>query len=156
MPLGMIEGFYGRTYSWSQRRELVTFLASQGYDHYFYAPKADSSLRSDWTKKHDPRQVRALRAFGEHCKRRGVTWGIGLSPLTADSDREHDDKVSNDLLGRVEDLMTLSIDHLFILFDDMHGHDSLAERQCAMVDLVRRRFPVRLIVCPTYYSTSHV
>jgi hyaluronoglucosaminidase len=156
MPLGLVEGFYGRTYSWSERRELVTFLASRGYDHYFYAPKADACLRSDWTRKHDPRQVRALRAFGAHCKRQGLTWGIGLSPLTAGGGGPFDERSSEDLLRRVDELEALSIDHLLLLFDDMHGHEGLAERQCAMVDRLRRTFPLRLIVCPTYYSTSSV
>jgi hypothetical protein len=156
VPLGVIEGFYGRAYSWSERRALVTFLARQGYDHYFYAPKADSCLRAQWTRKHDPGQVRALRSFGAHCRRHGLTWGIGLSPPTAGSDGQFDTAASSDLLRRVEELMTLSIDHLLILFDDVHGHERLAERQCAMVDLLRRTFPLRLMVCPTYYSTSSV
>lgn len=155
-PLGVIEGFYGRAYSWPERRDLVTFLASRGYDHYFYAPKADACLRSHWTEKHDPRQVRALRAFGAHCKRQGLTWGIGLSPLTAGRDGRFDERSATDLLRRVEELEALSIDRLLLLFDDMRGDEGLAERQCAMVDLLRRRFPLRLIVCPTYYATSRV
>jgi hypothetical protein len=156
IPLGVIEGFYGRAYSWSERRALATFLARQGYDHYFYAPKADACLRVRWTQKHDPRQARALRSFGAHCRRHGLTWGIGLSPPTAGNDDQFDKIVSDDLPRRVEELTTFSIDHLLVLFDDVHGHERLAERQCAMVDRLRQTFSLGLMVCPTYYSSSGV
>jgi hypothetical protein len=43
--LGMIEGFYGKPWTWEEREENVAWLARHGYRFYLYAPKADPFLR---------------------------------------------------------------------------------------------------------------
>lgn len=37
--LGIIEGYYGKPWSWQARAETVTFLKPHGYAFYLYAPK---------------------------------------------------------------------------------------------------------------------
>ena len=46
--LGIIEGFFGRPWSWTERADAVRFLRPHGYSFYLYAPKADSWLRRRW------------------------------------------------------------------------------------------------------------
>src|SRR5271169_2775599 len=79
--LGVIEGYYGRPWSWDERTETATFLAKHGYGFYIYAPKADAFLRRRWRDEH-PRQIAdSLRAFARRCAVSNVAFGVGLSPF---------------------------------------------------------------------------
>ena len=50
--LGLIEGYYGKLWSWQAREETIAFLKLHGYDFYIYAPKADPYLRKRWREDH--------------------------------------------------------------------------------------------------------
>ncbi|HEY4397239.1 MAG TPA: beta-N-acetylglucosaminidase domain-containing protein, partial [Acidimicrobiia bacterium] len=46
VPLrGVIEGFYGRPWSLTDRLEMIEFLAERGMNAYVYAPKSDPKHR---------------------------------------------------------------------------------------------------------------
>ncbi len=155
VSIGVIEGFYGRPYCWAERRELIEFLAREGFDHYWYAPKADVHLRACWAEQHASEEAAELRSCGVLCKRLGVAWGVGMSP-PSEGDRGVQ-ALQEQLLPRVEQLLGLAIERLALLFDDVHGHPQLAANQCALAHAVRRRFPeLRLALCPTYYTTSSI
>src|ERR1700691_1852986 len=78
--LGLIEGFYGKPWSWEARGEAVAFLAPHGYRFYYYAPKADAFLRRRWREPHPREMETELRRFSRHCRSLGVRFGVGLSP----------------------------------------------------------------------------
>ena len=78
--LGIIEGFYGKPWTWDARRETVSFLAPHGYRFYLYAPKADPWLRRRWQDPHPPGDAANLAALAAHCRETGVRFGIGLTP----------------------------------------------------------------------------
>lgn len=155
LPVGVVEGFYGRPYSWAERRALVDFLAAEGYDHYLYAPKADGRLREQWTEPHEAAEAEQLRGFATHCRQRDVAFRIGLSPALGDPyDAE---RFCQQLLRRVEQLLALTPDGIALLCDDVRNHPDLARRQIAMVDALRRSHPaLSLSLCPTYYTTSPI
>ena len=50
--LGIIEGFFGRPWSWAERADAVRFLRPHGFSFYLYAPKADPYLRRRWQEPH--------------------------------------------------------------------------------------------------------
>ena len=50
--LGIIEGFYGKPWSWEERAASVAFLAPRGFTFHLYAPKADPYLRRRWREPH--------------------------------------------------------------------------------------------------------
>ena len=68
--LGVIEGFFGRPWSWAERRDAVAALAPHGYRFYLYAPKADPWLRRRWQEPHPEPELEELAAFSveEHDK----------------------------------------------------------------------------------------
>lgn len=157
MPeLGVIEGYFGRAWSWQDRAEVVNRLAPAGYGFFHYAPKIDSKLRRDWRKLHDKSETRIFLQFVEHCKSHGVTTGIGLSPYGAhvDFDRETKEKLKE----KIAWLNMLGIDDLVILFDDMRGDFvDLAERQAEIVDFATGCSRAsRVFMCPSYYSDDPV
>jgi len=154
--LGLIEGFFGRPWSWRERAETIEFLAPRGYRFYLYAPKADGCLRRNWQDLHPDAEMEALATLAAHCRKLGVRFGIGLSPfeLHLQPGRDWQDALARKLAH----LDALRPDDLAILFDDMRGDfDGLAERQAAIVAFAAERSrATRIIVCPSYYSDDPI
>src|SRR6202008_4021079 len=80
-PLGIIEGFFGRPWSWADRADAVRFLRPYGFSFYLYAPKADPWLRRRWREPHPAAEMEALAEFRDICRAENVRFGLGLSPF---------------------------------------------------------------------------
>lgn len=154
--LGLIEGFFGRPWSWQDRRDAVRFLAPHGYRFYLYAPKADAFLRRRWREPCPDEELAALAAFGEACRAAGVRLGAGLSPF--ELHLEPGSGWQAPLAAKLAQLDEAGVDDLALLFDDMRGDvPDLAERQAAIVDFVAGRTRAgRLLCCPSYYSDDPI
>jgi len=153
---GIIEGFYGKTWSWSARRAAIDFLAQEQFNTYVYAPKADRHLRREWREPHEPAEFAELMALRAHCREKNIGFGIGFSPWGLQSRYKIWDRMA--LTQTFVKLNALQFDVLCILFDDMPGHiDGLAQRQADIVfDILAATSAKRVIVCPTYYSFDPV
>ena len=154
--LGLIEGFFGRPWSWAARAEAVRFLAPHGYRSYLYAPKADSYLRRRWREPYPEPGLAELAALRETCRAAGVRFGIGLSPFEL---HLHPDRGWQDALAaKISELGQLRPDDLAILFDDMRGDvPDLAERQTAIVHFAAERAGAgNILCCPSYYSDDPI
>jgi hyaluronoglucosaminidase len=153
---GVIEGFYGRQWSWAAREALAAFLALHDFECYLYAPKADSLLRSNWRKSHSPVMMNQLTRLGCQYHKVGMQWGIGLSPLGLSEHYCRADSVR--LRQKVEQINELNPDILCILFDDTRGDiNDLASRQLEVThDIMSVSCAKQHIVCPTYYSFDPV
>ena len=154
--LGIIEGFFGRPWSWQERTENVGFLRPHGYRFYLYAPKADAYLRRRWQELHPDSEMEQIAAFGAECRRLGMRFGIGLSPFELHLAPE---RGWQDMLARkLAHIDALQPDDLAILFDDMRGDiPELAARQAAIVAFAAERTrATRLICCPSYYSDDPI
>lgn len=155
-PLGIIEGYYGKPWSWEARKSVVSFLGPRGYSFYFYAPKADPFLRKRWREAHPDDQAQLLRQLGAHCRDLGVRFGVGLSPY--EIYRAFDNDAQRELGSKLSALCELGIESLAILFDDMRGDlPKLAETQVGIMHWVAERAQVKqLVVCPSYYTDDPV
>ncbi|MGD0864471.1 MAG: beta-N-acetylglucosaminidase domain-containing protein [Rhizomicrobium sp.] len=154
--LGLIEGFYGKPWSWEARAEAVAFLAPHGYRFYYYAPKADAFLRRRWREKHPAAMDVELRRLAGHCRSLDVRFGVGLSPY--EIYRNFDAEARGALAAKLAHLDGIGIDDLAILFDDMRGDlPGLAQMQVDIVHWVRERSKAkRLLVCPSYYTDDPI
>lgn len=155
-PLGIVEGFYGRNWSWDERRAVMRLLQPHGYGFYLYAPKADAHLRRQWQQPYPAEGSAELARFAADCRAAGVRFGIGLSPFEIWSN--FDGPAQTALADRLALFASLGAEDVGLLFDDMQGdRPDLAERQAEVVDFARERLPsARLIVCPSYYSDDPV
>jgi hyaluronoglucosaminidase len=156
-PLGLIEGFYGKPWTWSSRALTSVFLKAHGdYRFYLYAPKADAFLRRRWKELHPPETAAELKALSQHCRAHGVRFGVGLSPY--EIYRDFDDTAKFALAAKLAHLDEIGIDDLGILFDDMRGDlPDLARAQVEIVHWIREHSgATRFIVCPTYYTDDPV
>ena len=156
MDLGIIEGFYGRPWTWEDRADTAEFLARHHYSFYLYAPKADPYLRRRWQEPHPADTASHLGAFASHCRGIDVRFGVGLSPY--EIYQNFDDAARSALTDKLAFLDDIGVQDLAILFDDMRGDmPDLAPRQVEIVDWIAERTTAdRLIVCPTYYSDDPV
>lgn len=153
---GVIEGFYGRQWSWESRRNYADYLKQLGLSTYIYAPKGDAVLRQQWRQHWQPETEGRLHALRDHYRRAGLIWGLGLSPFELHLDYSAAER--RRLKEKVRRLNELDPDVICILFDDMSGlAPQLAERQLRIIDdVVSESSAGWHIVCPSYYSFDPV
>ncbi|HEY2177883.1 MAG TPA: beta-N-acetylglucosaminidase domain-containing protein [Caulobacteraceae bacterium] len=156
VDLGLIEGFYGRPWTWAARAETIAFLAPHGYGFYLYAPKADPYLRRRWREPWPEATRQALTDLAARCAELGVRFGVGLSPF--EIYLSFDEAAKADLARKLAELNAIGVAELAILFDDMRGDlPGLAGAQIEIVEWIAARAGgKRLILCPTYYSDDRV
>jgi hyaluronoglucosaminidase len=156
VELGIIEGFYGRPWSWEARRTTVSELAPHGYRFYLYAPKADPYLRRKWQEPHPDELATELAAFASHCSAAGVRFGAGLSPYEIYLDFGGEARAA--LERKLRHLDELGVQDLAILFDDMRGDvPGLSATQVEIAHFAAERSAAeRVIVCPSYYTDDPV
>jgi hypothetical protein len=154
--LGIIEGFYGKPWTWEERAAVVAYLAPHGYRFYLYAPKADTFMRRRWQEPVPAALERGLEGLAAACRAAGVRFGVGLSPYEVF--RGFDAAAKDALASRLALFDALGVQDLAILFDDMDGDTpDLADRQAEVVEYAAARTRAdRLIVCPSYYSDDPV
>lgn len=153
---GVIEGFYGRQWSWKDREKYAFFLAEHAFDCYIYAPKGDPYLRSQWREPYSPSNTLRLANLRSHYHDKGLRWGLGLSPLGLSHSYTAED--SRQLQRKIRAINSIEPDILCILFDDIRGDISdLALRQLDIVeDILSVSRAKQHILCPTYYSFDPV
>lgn len=150
--LGVVEGFFGRQWSWTARRDYAPFLATQGCNSYVYAPKNDAWLRKQWQAPFPPAHLAALSALATYYRSHQLDFGIGLSPFELYKDFS---SANRELLRtKLRQINQIAPDTLCILFDDMMGDlRDLARIQLEIMAFVSEQSTAHhFVICPTYYS----
>lgn len=154
--IGLIEGFFGKSWSWPMRLDYASWLAGAGYHFYIYAPKDDPYLRRQWYLPWPQSMLDELKRLRAACRENGIAFGIGLTPLGAHHDYENKRAL---LLERVADIdAELAPDILAVLFDDMPSDTpQLARLQLQIAhDIAATTRARKLIFCPSFYSTDPI
>lgn len=156
IPIGIIEGFFGRSWNHASRKEYAKFLAQNQFDFYIYAPKDDICLRRQWQSNWPKEKQIELHDLRQTFAENSVNFGIGLSPLEIwrDTQDQHFSQYKN----RIQQINDLSPDILCILFDDMRGDlPELAKIQTELVHIAAETSNAsKIIFCPSYYSTDPI
>ena len=156
--LGIIEGFFGKSYGYTKRSHLLDFLHKNNYSFYIYAPKEDKTLRSDLSESMSEAQISELSYLGQKSRILNIDFGIGISPLNLSSSFN---LIRNRLLQRIDSYTkrTNSV-ILALLFDDVKLEDPhIGRLQNKIIKDVYDNMPSRikrLIVCPSYYSDDPI
>ena len=150
--LGIIEGYFGRSWSMTERRAVVDRLAPSGYRFFHYAPKFDAKLRRQWQSPYDASELDDLANFAAYCRAANMRFGIGLTPFGAHLDFSTGCKAA--LRAKVAQLDAIGIDQMAILFDDMDGDlPDLAQRQVDIAGFIMDcSLAKSFFLCPSYYS----
>ncbi|MGL4542874.1 MAG: beta-N-acetylglucosaminidase domain-containing protein, partial [Polymorphobacter sp.] len=154
--LGIIEGYFGRSWDWPTRTAVMQRLHSAGYGFFHYAPKSDSYLRRRWREPYPTEQAADIAAFSRACDSAGVRFGVGLSPYELYRDFNAAARVA--LAAKLAFFDDIGVREVAILFDDMRGDIAdLAARQAEIMAWVTAHSGAsRFILCPTYYSDDAV
>jgi hyaluronoglucosaminidase len=148
--LGIVEGFFGPSWSHESRISFAPFLNKYGGKFYIYAPKRDPHLRKSWREGWSEEYLRQLQDLRDAFHSHQIKFGVGLSPFGLGSSITELDWAH--LKNRFETLAALKIDYLGLFFDDMPATDDLLSVQTQVVKVAQTYFPQGLIFCPSYYS----
>lgn len=150
--LGVIEGFFGRSWPFIERQNYAKFLKENGYQFYIYAPKGDPYLRKSWQEDWPSETADQLKELVKQYQRCGLDFGVGLSPF--EIYKNYDAEAQQNLKNKVSRLNQLGVDILCLLFDDMRGDQpDLAQTQISVTrDVLAQTTAKKVIMCPTYYS----
>lgn len=108
---GVVEGFYGRPYTFAQRRDLIAFLAACALNTYVYAPKADPYHRKRWSLPYPVAMMRQFEKLIKACDRYAVHLNFALSPMVHPDVRK--------IIRKTKRMMRIGICHFSLLYDDI-------------------------------------
>lgn len=160
---GVIEGFYGRPWTQSQRLTLIEQLPQWGLNTYFYAPKDDLKHRAQWRQLYDEGEINAIGELIDGCQRQNLFFIYGLSPGL---DIEFsDERELQQIKQRLIQMIHAGCEHFALLFDDLPGQisegdrnrfRSVVEAQCHVTNQIAlwlrtQALDGRLLFCPTPY-----
>ena len=162
--LGIIEGFYGESWSWIARRDCSQFMTDVGLNAYIYAPKSDAKLRVNWRQPWSNAELDTLQQCALEFKQQGIAFGLGLSPVglcDAAFSGMAAKEAKNALAQfdhKLDQIAEISSDLLCILFDDVPSSgEKMAAMQLALCERVQEKANARhMIVCPSYYTTDPI
>lgn len=152
MIQGVIEGFFGKDWSFKERHLQLQFMKEFHYHAYIYAPKNDRKLRTDWQEKWTDFEVDELCALSKAAHDHEIKFGMGLSPINLYRDLKESQLHS--LRLKVDQILEIGIDLLAVCFDDMKADvPGLAQLQVQLTHQIQSWCPhVEVILCPSYYS----
>lgn len=156
MNIGVIEGFYGKRWSFAQRQSWLSYLKYNNFQQYCYAPKSDRFLRQDWLQPWPQTQFDELLVLRSEASKIGIRFDIGLSPWLAVDDWS--ESVKEQAQQKLMQINQLAPDTLLILFDDMQcDYADLAQRQALIANDIARQVPsADYLFCPSFYSFDEV
>lgn len=117
---GYLEGYYGKLLSWSERAELLGFLASTGLSTYCYAPKEDPQHRLYWRDNHSPQWHESFTQFCTLANESAISVVAGIAPGLDFSFNLHDnDSDFNHLHKKASGFIDDGAHEVLILWDDI-------------------------------------
>jgi hypothetical protein len=144
---GIVEGFYGKPYSPSQRASLLKLLSGLDRPGYVYAPKDDPWHRMRWREDYPYTAWRLIECGISRACRLGVDFFFGISPWEF---RTRDARMLRNKASRALDWGACGV---AVLFDDIDGSPSgeLAGRQADIAIEALDGICESVIVCPSVY-----
>jgi len=131
VPLrGVIEGFYGSPWSFTDRWSVIEFLAARGMNAYVYAPKSDPKHRDRWRDPYDASELTDFRRLTGHTERNHTRFGFALSPGL---DIEYGSARDRDVLvEKLAPLLDLGVAWVVLALDDIPNRPGLAVEQAEL------------------------
>lgn len=142
---GVLEGFYGRPWTWDERVEVVR---TSGMGLYVWAPKDDPLHREAWR---DPWPEEHLDGFRRLCADGSFDVGIAISPgLSMDYGSSAEREA---LLAKVLPVVELGTTLVVLALDDIPPRPGLGEEHAAVTSWLHQQLAgrARLVLVPTEY-----
>ena len=161
---GVIEGFYGKPWTHSERIDMLNFMAKAGMNTYFLAPKDDPGHRRSWQDARPSGELSQLRELVSHSNKVGINFGSAVSP--GQTITYSDSSELSALKNRLKQYLDLGINVVGVFFDDIPNDfqselDATAFTSFAqahayigneLFDWLAQEYPAAtLVICPTVY-----
>jgi hyaluronoglucosaminidase len=146
---GIIEGFYGRPWTWDERADVMRFCHERGMRHYVYAPKDDPKHRTDWRSPYD---AETLDGFARLASENTLQVGFGISPGLSIDYASADDRTA--LAAKVDQVVGVGVALVCLALDDIpFGGAEQGAAHAALTTWLRDHLGERagLVLVPTEY-----
>ncbi|MEO0228304.1 MAG: beta-N-acetylglucosaminidase domain-containing protein [candidate division WOR-3 bacterium] len=108
---GVVEGFYRRPYTFSQRLNLINFLSELKLNTYVYAPKSDPYHRREYYKPYPTERIKEFASLNNRAEEKKIIFNYALSPGPKPE--------SKLIIKKIKQLVHAGIKHFSILYDDI-------------------------------------
>jgi hypothetical protein len=145
---GVLEGFYGRPWTWNERIEVSQFCAERGMTHYVYAPKDDPKQRHAWREPYTDEELEQFRRLATES---GLLLGCSVSPGLDIDYRSGEERAL--LMAKIEQYCDAGAQLISLQFDDIPHRPGLGEKHADITTWVHTHLAGRalLTMCPVEY-----
>jgi hyaluronoglucosaminidase len=154
---GVLEGFYGKPWSWEQRRSVMERCVPAGLPWYCWAPKSDPLHRSAWR---EPFTDEYLAGFADLLSIDGLKLCIGIAPgMEPGAAKSDDAEVLGAKLAPVIELVEAAGSHVpmvMVAFDDLGPELTDPRRHGQLISSLGNQFGDRIVLgaVPVHYATT--
>ncbi|MBR6013779.1 MAG: beta-N-acetylglucosaminidase domain-containing protein [Selenomonadaceae bacterium] len=163
IPLrGVVEGFYGTAWTFSERADMMNFFRQHNLNAYIYAPKDDPFHREKWREPYPAEKISELKNLVDEAKKHGVKFIFAVSPgldLNYKGKKSEDD--FNSLMQKFEAMYQIGVRDFAVFFDDLKdkngNHHEDGEEHAKFLNRVQTELQAKhkdifpLITVPTEY-----
>lgn len=159
---GVVEGFYGRPWTFEQRKELFARMKALGLNTYLYAPKDDIKHRAMWRDLYNEEEQENLKQLIKAAKEHGITFYYAISP-GLDMVFSNPKEVYS-LKKKFEQVQNFGCEAFSLLFDDIDPEmrppdnevfKSFAEAQVKVSNEIFSFLgQPKFLFCPTEYCST--
>ena len=164
---GIIEGFYGKPWTHSERLDEVDVMNQYRMNIYIYAPKDDQYHRKLWSKLYPDEDLKKLLEIKDKCNLLDIDFMYCISPGI---DFDYCDEGNFALLfAKLDQVINHGVKQFGVLMDDIDyklkgqnkerfGRPGIAHAYiCNRVNsyLKEKVFNHKLVMCPTEYHQNH-
>ena len=145
---GVLEGFYGRPWTWDERIEVSQYGAARGMTHYVYAPKDDPKQRQAWREPYTDEELANFRRIATEG---GLALGCSVSPGLDIDYRSGAERAL--LMAKIEQYLDAGATLISLQFDDIPHRPGLGEEHADITTWVHTHLAGRalLTMCPVEY-----
>jgi hyaluronoglucosaminidase len=162
---GVIEGFYGKPWSHSERLSMLEWLSKEGYNAFLYAPKNDLFHRARWREPYPEDEMHRFKELVSIAKDSQIDFILGISPGLSLKYSDENELVF--MWEKMRQFLDIGVRTFGLFFDDIPfelQHEIDRERYQdlahAQVDFTQHLFErckregIHLIICPTHYFNN--
>jgi protein O-GlcNAcase/histone acetyltransferase len=159
---GVVEGFYGRPWTLSQRKDLFEKMEEWGMTSYLYAPKDDCKHRAFWRELYTVEEADHLQSLISTAHASNVDFYYALSP-GLDIAYSNSKEVAT-LKRKLDQVSQLGCKAFALLFDDIEAEMSKPDKEAfqsfaaAQVSVTNEIYQhlgqPKFLFCPTQYCTT--
>ncbi len=147
---GVVEGFYGRYYSFYERCDLVDFLARLKLNTYVYGPKSDPYHRKEYHRLYPAKILKEFESINKLAKKHKIDFNYALSPGAEPNNTR--------IIKKTRSMMNTGISNFSLFYDDikleLNAKNAIIQAETAnyAFEMLKMSFSdFSLFFCPTQY-----